>query len=98
VNKTQVIPARLYGEMDIFPNGKQEIKNVEILLHKEISANTRECLGYPGKNLKVGRVIRFFDAEKNLILTGKILKVSEMGRFIDFSASGYELLKILHTL
>lgn len=98
LNKTQVIPARLYGEMDIFPNGKQEIKNVEILLHKEISANTWECLGYPGKNLKVGRMIRFFDAEKNLILTGKILKVSEMGRFIEFSASGYELLKILHTL
>ena len=98
LNKTQVIPARLYGEMDIFPNGKQEIKNVEILLHKEISANTWECLGYPGKNLKVGRMIRFFDAEKNLILTGKILKVSEMGRFIEFSASWYELLKILHTL
>lgn len=98
LNKTQVIPARLYGELDIFPNGKKEIKKVEILLHKEIWANTWECLGYPGKNLKIGRVIRFYDAQKNLLLTGKILKVSEMGRFIEFSASGYELLKILHTL
>lgn len=98
LNKTQVIPARLYGEMDIFPDGKKEIKQVEILLHKEISPNTWECLWYPGKNLKVWREIRFFDRERNILLTGKILKVSEMGRFIEFSASWYELLKVLQIL
>lgn len=84
VNKTRVINARLHGEMDIFPKWKKELKKVEIFLHKQISGTVWECLGYPGKNLKIGRNIRFYDEKWNLILNGHIQKVSEMGRFIEF--------------
>lgn len=98
VNKTRVINARLYGEMDIFPKGKKEIKKVEIFLHKQISHNVWECLGYPGKNLKIGRNIRFYDEKWDIILSGLIQKVSEMGRFIEFDKSGLEFFQTIESI
>ncbi|MDD2908058.1 MAG: tRNA preQ1(34) S-adenosylmethionine ribosyltransferase-isomerase QueA [Candidatus Gracilibacteria bacterium] len=95
LNETRTINARLFGEIDIFPNGKKEIKKVEIFLHKQINLDTWECLGYPGKNLKIGRNIRFLDNNGNIILNGLIEKISEMGRFIKFDKSGFEFLEIL---
>ena len=98
LNKTQVIPARIYGEMEIFPTEIKEIKKVEILLHKQISSDTWECLGYPWKNLKVGRIIRFYDPSGKNILEGHIEKVSEMWRYIRFNHSGDDFYQILETL
>ncbi len=98
LNKTQVIPARLYGEIDIFPNWKKEVKKVEILLHREISSHIWECLWYPWKNLKVWRTIRFYDENWKNILEWYIEKISEMGRFIRFNQGWYELLKTLEIL
>ena len=57
LNETRTINARLFGEIDIFPNWNKQIKKVEIFLHKQISLDTWECLGYPGKNLKIWRNI-----------------------------------------
>ncbi|MDD3793323.1 MAG: tRNA preQ1(34) S-adenosylmethionine ribosyltransferase-isomerase QueA [Candidatus Gracilibacteria bacterium] len=98
LNETRTINARLFGEIDIFPKGKKEIKKVEIFLHKQISLDTWECLGYPGKNLKIGRNIRFFDEKGNLVLNGFIEKISEMGRFIKFDKSGFDFLQIIESL
>lgn len=98
VNKTKVINARLRGEMDIFPKWKKQIKEVEIFLHKQITADTWECLGYPGKNLKVWRTIRFFDENKKIIMTGYIEKVSEMGRFIKFDTSWVDFYQTIESI
>lgn len=93
LNETRTIHARLFWEIDIFPKWKKEIKPVEILLHKQISLDTWECLGYPWKNLKVWRTIRFYDENKNLIMNGFIEKISDMWRYITFDSSGFEFLK-----
>lgn len=98
LNETRTINARLFWEVDIFPKWKKEVKAVEILLHKQISLDTWECLWYPGKNLKIGRTIRFYDEEKNLILNGFIEKISDMWRFIKFDASGFDFLKIIEKI
>ncbi|MDD3145210.1 MAG: tRNA preQ1(34) S-adenosylmethionine ribosyltransferase-isomerase QueA [Candidatus Gracilibacteria bacterium] len=95
LNETRVINARLRGVIDIFPRGKKEEKQVEIFLHKQINLDTWECLGYPGKNLKVGRNIRIYDNKGSLILNGLIEKVSEMGRFIKFDKSGLDFLETI---
>lgn len=44
LNKTSVIPARIFGEVDIYPKGIKTIKPIELLLHKQISSHTWECL------------------------------------------------------
>lgn len=98
VNETRSINARLYGEMDIFPKWRKELKKVEILLHKQISLDTWECLGYPGKNLKVGRTIRFYDENGDIILNGYIEKISEMGRYIKFDRSWFDFLQIIEKI
>ncbi len=98
LNETRTIHARLFWEIDIFPKWKKEVKPVEILLHKQISLNTWECLWYPGKNLKIGRTIRFYDENKNLILNGFIEKVSDMWRFIKFDISGFDFLKVIEKI
>lgn len=98
LNETKTIPARLYGEIDIFPKWKKEVKSVEIFLHKQISLDTWECLWYPGKNLKVGRNIRFFDANKNIILNGFIEKVSDMWRYIKFDREWFDFLQTIENI
>jgi len=95
LNETRVINARLKWIIDIFPNGKKKEKQVEIFLHKQINSDTWECLGYPWKNLKIGKNIEFRDSEWNVILNWKIEKISEMWRFIKFDKSWFEFLETI---
>lgn len=98
INETRTINARLFWEIDIFPKWKKQTKNIEILLHKQISSNTWECLWYPWKNLKIWRNIRFYDNSWNIILNWFIEKISEMWRFIKFDKSNYEFLKTIEQI
>lgn len=98
LNETRTINARLFWEIDIFPKWKKQIKKVEIFLHKQISLDTWECLGYPGKNLKIWRNIRFLNENWVLVLNWFIEKVSEMWRFIKFDKSWFEFLQIIESL
>lgn len=98
LNETRTINARLYWEIDIFPKWKKQVKKVEILLHKQISLDTWECLGYPGKNLKVWRNIRFYDENWNIILNWFIEKISEMWRYIKFDKSGFDFLQTIEKI
>lgn len=98
INKTKTINARLFWELDIFPKWKKQIKNVEIFLHSQISCDTWECLGYPWKNLKIWRNIRFFDENKNLILNWFIEKIWEMWRYIKFDKSWIEFFEIIEKI
>lgn len=95
LNETRVINARLKWVIDIFPKWKKQEKEVEIFLHKQINIDTWECLGYPGKNLKIWRNIRFYDNKWNLILNWLIEKISDMWRFIKFDKSRFEFLEII---
>lgn len=95
LNETRVINARLRWVIDIFPRWKKEEKQVEIFLHKQINNDTWECLGYPGKNLKIWRNIRFYDDKWILILNWLIEKISEMWRFIRFDKSWFEFLETI---
>lgn len=95
LNETRVINARLRWVIDIFPRWKKEEKQVEIFLHKQINLDTWECLGYPGKNLKVWRNIRIYDNKWSLILNWLIEKVSEMWRFIKFDKSWLDFLETI---
>ena len=54
VNNSKVIPARLLGKKDTGAN-------VEILLLKELEADTWECLIRPAKRLHKGTVVNFYD-------------------------------------
>lgn len=98
INKTRVINARLHWEMDIFPKWKKELKKVEIFLHKQISSDTWECLGYPWKNLKTWRNIRFYNQNWELIMNWLIEKVSEMWRFIKFDKNWLDFFETIETL
>ena len=74
VNRSKVIPARLYGRR---PN-KDEV--LEILLLKKLELTTYECLVKPGKKFKVGTVVEFSDN-----LTGTVKKITPNGeRVIEF--------------
>ena len=77
LNKTKVIPARLFGE-------KTSGAKVEIFLLNRISDNLWECLVKPGKRLPEGSRIVFND---NLI--GTILKKTDEGnRIVQFECEG----------
>lgn len=85
INNTKVIPARLYGM-------KEETKAViEILMLKETSMDTWECLAKPAKRVKLGSVIVFGDG----LLKAECVKIKEEGiRVFKFHYQGifYELL------
>lgn len=98
LNHTKTLYARLYWEMDIYPKSGKEIKKVEILLHKQISLDTWECMWYPGKNLKVWRNIRFYDKSHNLVMSGLIEKVSNMWRYIKFDKTYSKFLEIIENI
>ncbi len=66
LNDTKVIPARLIGE-------KEDTGAViEILLLKDIGDDTWECLGKPGKRLKIGTVIKFGDGSLRCEVVNKL--------------------------
>ena len=78
LNNTRVIPARIFGHKEGY-TGK-----IEVLMLKDLGANTWECLVKPGKNAKVGQSIVF--SEK---LKGKVLDILEEGiRKIQFIYEG----------
>ena len=66
LNDTKVIPARLIGE-------KEDTGAViEILLLKDIGDDTWECLGKPGKRLKVGTIVKFGDGSLKCEVVSKL--------------------------
>jgi len=86
INRTKVIPARLYGKKD---SGAQ----VEILLLNQENENLWQCLVKPGKKLKPGDSIKFSD-----LLSAKILDYSSEGsRIIEFDYEG-DFWKILEEI
>ncbi len=96
LNKTKVINARLHFEL---PNWKIW----EILLHKQISNNSWDCLVYPGKKLKPGKIINLGTGTPEVpvpseVLTATIKEYSENWRIIEFNKSWTDLLKIIEKL
>ena len=69
MNRSKVIPARLYGHRIDKP---EEV--VEILMLKKMELNTYECLVKPGKKFKVGNIIEFSDN-----LTGEVKEILPTG-------------------
>ncbi len=77
VNKTRVIPARIYGH-------KFTGAQVEILLLNQLDDDRWQCLVRPGKKCKPGTIIHFSDE-----LNGEITDYSEEGsRIIEFTWQG----------
>ena len=77
INETRVLPARLFGKK---PTGA----NVEVLLLNEAadaqnSDNDQmwDCLVKPGKRLKVGAEIQFFDEDDSLVMSAEIEGIDE---------------------
>ena len=66
LNDTKVIPARLIGEK------KDTGAVIEILLLKDIGNDTWECLGKPGKRLKIGSTITFGDGSLRCEVVDKL--------------------------
>lgn len=91
LNDTKVMPARIIGE-------KEDTKAViELLLLKNISNDTWECLVKPAKRVKVGTTISFGNGQ----LRAKCLEVGEEGiRLVEFIYEGifYEVLDKLGTM
>ena len=69
INDTKVIPARIIGV-------KEDTGAViELLLLKDVNANSWECLAKPQKRLKVGTIIIFGNGE----LKAKVTNIKEEG-------------------
>ncbi|MCX6807823.1 MAG: tRNA preQ1(34) S-adenosylmethionine ribosyltransferase-isomerase QueA [Patescibacteria group bacterium] len=87
-NDSKVIPARIRG---IKKTGGQ----VEILLLKKLSDKTWQAMAKPGKGLKTGNNIAFFNTD----LTAKVVKVEDNGqRILELSKSGQELIQTLEEI
>ena len=83
LNRSKVIPARLYGRRP----EKDEV--LEILLLKKLNLSSYECLVKPGKKFKKGTIVEFSD---NLV--GEVLDVTENGeRIISFEVKDKTLLE-----
>jgi S-adenosylmethionine:tRNA ribosyltransferase-isomerase len=83
VNKTKVIPARLFGT-------KSTGAKVEVFLLNQLEEDTWECLVKPGRRLQIGAKIEFADEFKAEIIE----HADEGGRIVKFSWEGnfWELL------
>ena len=78
VNKTRVIPARLFGKKD---NGT----TLECFLLKRLDLNKWEVLLKPAKKLKIGQELVFLENK----LTAKLLEIKEDGnRVLEFTYNG----------
>ena len=80
INKTRVIPARLYG------NKKETNAKIEVLLLKRINLTDWEVLMNPGKRAKAGTEIIFNDELKLIVLKdtdfgGKVVRFVFNGVF-----------------
>lgn len=91
LNDTKVIPARLIGEKE------ETSAHIELLLLKNISKDTWECLVKPAKRVKEGTIINFGDGS----LKAKCIKMGKEGiREFTFIYKGvfYEILDKLGTM
>ena len=91
LNDTKVLPARLIGEK------KDTGAVIEILLLKNISGDSWECLVKPAKRISVGTIVSF----GNELLTAKCIGIGEEGiRQFEFMYDGifYEILDKLGTM
>jgi len=88
VNSTRVLKARLKGQM----SGK----NIEIFLHKQLSENTWDCLVYPGKKLKPGKVVVF--EKEHSKMTAIVQDITDTGRSIRFDSHGNDFFEVLEVL
>ncbi len=95
LNTTKVINARLFWKMDIYPRKSHKIKDIQILLHRQINWNTWECMGFPGNNLKLWRIIKFYDMKWSNVLNWKIIDFADMGRIIEFDKSGADFFEAI---
>ncbi|ABB15057.1 tRNA preQ1(34) S-adenosylmethionine ribosyltransferase-isomerase QueA [Carboxydothermus hydrogenoformans] len=77
VNKTRVIPARLFGV-------REQGGEVEILLVKRMNFREWEVLVKPGRRARVGTRLIFAPG----VLEGEIVAQTEVGRIIKFSFQG----------
>jgi len=77
LNKTKVIPARLFGTK---PTGAK----VEVFLLNQITDETWECLVKPGKRLRIGNRINFSENFKGEVID----YADEGGRIIRFEWQG----------
>lgn len=76
VNKSKVIPARIYGHRD-----QKDEEVLETLLLKKLSLNTYECLVRPGKKFKEGTKVIYSNN-----LEGVVRSINETGeRILEFS-------------
>ncbi len=81
-NNSKVIPARILGRK-VLLDGRPGA-NVEVLLLKELSKDTWECLVRPGKRLKVGTSIVFGDE-----LSAEVVNDTDFGgRVLHFKYKG----------
>jgi len=76
LNNTRVYPARLFGQVI---GGR----DVELLLHKKTSEFTYECLGRPGRALKLGDALLFQDG-----LNGEVIEDRDECKLVRFFADG----------
>ena len=91
LNDTKVMPARLFGVKE------DTFAHIELLLLKNISGDSWECLVKPAKRVKVGSIVVFGDG----VLRAKCTDVKDEGiRIFEFIYEGvfYELLDQLGTM
>ena len=100
VNETKVLPARLFGK-------KVTGANVEVLLLNESdsfkqssSEQVWDCLVKPGKRLKKGAEIHFFDEDKTLLMKAIIEGIDDKNgsRKIRFKAIELSFNECIHKL
>ncbi|MCS6813612.1 MAG: tRNA preQ1(34) S-adenosylmethionine ribosyltransferase-isomerase QueA [Cyanobacteria bacterium] len=100
MNNTKVLPARLYGRK---PRGTE----VEILLLEEYDDRHWLCLVKPGRRLKPGTIIEFYDRTSHTdspatspALTARVLATDPAtnGRVLEFDAAGADLMAAFHQL
>ncbi len=90
VNETRVLPARLRGVKE---DGGAA---VEMLLLKDLGADSWECLVRPGRRLRAGARIVFGDGELTALVVGT---VDDSGaRIVQFQARGERFTDALHHL
>ena len=91
---------------EVWKGDSEELKQVEIFLHKQISNTSWDCLVYPGKKLKPGTEVYFnspsFDSKRGarggIELSAVIKSISEKWRIVEFNIWGLEFLKIVEQI
>lgn len=92
MNKTRVIKARLKGFLE------ETKKECEVFLHKQVSDTSWDCLVYPGKKLKPEAQVHFYNKQDILVLSAKIISLSEKGRIVEFNKSGQDFLDTVENI